>query len=164
MFSKLSFLLILILNFFGILVAQNSKNSLQEDIKNSDYIFTGRVISKQKLRLNDTIRDKPYMIREKGRDSIDISEYLILKDKIYKGTISSDTIKLYSYSSKNDGGVDLNLNQNYIIYSIGYEHAILDSDASFYEPRLDLNSYWTDKSYWTCIKTEPKLERLIKSL
>ena len=88
------------------------ENTIQEEIKQSDYIFAGKIISKNIFIVNDTNLPSGFLMKQ--------VEYTILAVKIYKGKTSNDTIRLVTGLGNGDCGYEFAVGLKYIIYSVYY--------------------------------------------
>ena len=83
------------------------KPSLRKEIKSSDIILSGTVISKKLI--TEQVPNLKFVNRE--------MEYTILVEAIYKGKVTSDTIKVITGIGNGDCGYIFKENEKYFIYA-----------------------------------------------
>ena len=96
--------------------------TMEEDFKQSAYIFEGTVISKEIVWVKDTLY--PILV-EKGylksgsteRDSVQLVRTTIQIEKRFKGRIKNDQIIIYAGFGDIDCGFTFTVGQKYIVFA-----------------------------------------------
>lgn len=92
-------------------------SNVKNEIKKHDLVFVGKVISKDIIKINDTLdvieteKGKLYDIYQSTR-----YKYVIEVVKIYKGKIKKNLIEVITGVGKGDCGFSFQINVNYVIY------------------------------------------------
>lgn len=87
------------------------KDSTSNAVKHSDFVFSGRVISKRIF----TIQDDSFPLPD--RFQIRKIEYAFISTKVYKGKNINDTIKIITGVGSGDCGFPFNVGNEYIVYA-----------------------------------------------
>ncbi len=83
--------------------------SIKEEVRVSDVVFTGVVLSKRTFNVNDSISMGGFIIQN--------AEYSILVTKRLKGLIQKDTIKIITGIGGGDCGFPFLIGNEYIVYA-----------------------------------------------
>lgn len=83
-------------------------NSVKNEIKKSDIIFIGKIISKKLFKIQD--ESFPLLVINKV-------EFTVLIKSVYKGKIDSNEIKIITGNGNGDCGINFKIGIDYIIYS-----------------------------------------------
>jgi TonB family protein len=155
--TKVHILIILFVTFFSAeLLACNcvEQRTVQEEIKNSDAVFVGTVISKEILYLNDsTIGDfKPFEMA--------IAKYKFIVENLYKGKITNDTVIIYTGIGGGDCGNKFETGEKYIVYG-AIETYFGQSNINFKFPSGN-NSFWTHICLRTTLYNEEEITEIEK--
>lgn len=85
------------------------KTKVKSEVKNSDVVIIGKVLSKELLTIKDKYVPEEFYLKK--------NEYTIQIIKKYKGEITSDTIKIVTGIGNGDCGFKFLIGESYIIYS-----------------------------------------------
>lgn len=122
------------------------KNSIKKQIKNTDIIFTGELISVKNIETTDTLLNTKFYH----------FEYTFKVKSIYKGNLNGKEIKVISGTGKGDCGFKFDFNKSYIIY------AFIRNRLSNYDEKINPFLY-TDSCSRTRtfdVKEERKIKRI----
>jgi TonB family protein len=127
--------LLLLTSFSGRLFACSCKGqkSVEEEIKYSDAVFTGTILSKELVKVGDS-----------SKNFTTVARYYLLVQDFYKGETTSDTLVIFTGLGSADCGVIFDVSQKYIVYgkSEPYFH------FNFEYPKGH-NIFWTN----SCLRT-----------
>ncbi|MCG8576832.1 MAG: hypothetical protein MI810_18270 [Flavobacteriales bacterium] len=97
------------------------ESEVKDEIKRSDAVLTGTIISKELILLSDTLMT--------SGDSADafvmemaIAKYQLMVNTVYKGKFTSDTITIYTGIGGGDCGVRFMEGEEYIVYGENKSH------------------------------------------
>lgn len=137
---------------------------MKEEIKYSDAVMVGKIIAKELVTLidstaisifsNDSTTTKGYPYETV------VAKYELVLTSIYKGEITSDTLKIYTGLGGGDCGVRFEVGKEYIVY--GKEETYfgqINNDLPF--PKGD-NIFWTNICSRTTIKNKKELNEIEK--
>lgn len=126
------------------------QKSVEEEIKYSDAVFIGTVISKELVKVGDTLNS-----------FTTVAEYKLLVQNVYKGEITNDIVKIYTGLGSSDCGVPFEIDRKYIVY--GNDETYFHFNFKY--PK-GLNTFWTNN----CLRTTPyfqdeitEIEKYVKS-
>ncbi|MFP9112920.1 hypothetical protein ACLI1A_03190 [Flavobacterium sp. RHBU_3] len=123
------------------------KSKIKPEIKASSLIVSGVIIGSKMMQDHSNNYTSSFM------------EYSVLVQKVFKGSISNDTIKIYTGVGKGDCGYRFVIGQKYIIYAnIPTEYK--------YSPLTDTEYFYTDICMRTMSYTvdeEKKIKRYTKT-
>lgn len=140
------------------------QRTVKEEIKYSDAVLIGKIISKELVTLADSTAIKLF-----GNDSTItkgypyetvVAKYELLLTSKYKGKITSDTIKIYTGLGSGDCGVRFEVGKNYIVY--GKEETYfgqINNDWLFPKGK---NIYWTNICSRTTIESMEEITEIEK--
>ena len=139
--------------------------TLEEQIKKSDLIAIGRIISITTEEVSDTSVINTMNEITSGRTII---KYLLIIDTIYKGKSITDTVAIYSIGNGNCN-YEFSLGEKYVVFGykslvIGTNKLIIDLGTLFKYPKGQ-TVYWTNKCTLTdlfTIKKKTEIETIIK--
>lgn len=140
------------------------QRTVKEEIKYSDAVLTGRIISKNLIKLVDSTA-----IKMSGNDSLNLKRYpfetIVAKYKftvttIYKGKINTDTIEIYTGLGGGDCGILFEIGQEYIVY--GREETYFGQTKNDWPFPQGKNIYWTDICSRTTVKNSEEITEIEK--
>lgn len=118
--------------------------SVKEQLKKSNYAFTGKVLSKKLI--NVEVISKPGMVIQKA-------EYIFQVYKSYKGKLVSDTLKIVTGIGKGDCGFLFMVGSEYVVYAVFKDR--------YYETGSNVQQYLYTN---ICTRTRLKNDSEIKNL
>jgi hypothetical protein len=86
------------------------KKTVKDEISKSDVIFSGKILSRNIVAINDSNLPSGLVLRN--------VEFIILITKIYKGQAINDTLRLITGVGGGDCGYEFEIGSEYIIYSL----------------------------------------------
>lgn len=109
----MKFRIVLLIVFFLIVNAGYActcigKRSIKQEIKNTDVILVGNILSKRVFSIKTDFVPEEFYIKK--------VEYLVKVKISLKGNIVNDTIRIITGVGNGDCGVEFSLNHDYIIY------------------------------------------------
>jgi hypothetical protein len=125
--------------------------TLKEEIENSDFIATGKVISFERFNKNyklEYIHNMDGSLRipkEFSRQSL--SKYKILISHIFKGDINSDTLTIFTGVGGGDCGYFFEINKDYTIFGSRNNYFDLANSNSYQIEGADI--VWTNDCTFT---------------
>ncbi|UKN01992.1 hypothetical protein K6119_00490 [Paracrocinitomix mangrovi] len=162
-------ILFALLTFIGFSTKQGNIPTVQEGIKQSDHVFTARIISVDTIQLIDSvqIRDKINgidVIRERGKPTLQIAHYKLVVNEVFKGNLKKDTIDLYTDNQVSNCGFRFILNQDYIVYATNFNMQLLDAGVADYYPKLNKAVIWTNCNSRTRKRSQSEIKRIKANL
>ncbi|WP_196888377.1 hypothetical protein [Aureivirga sp. CE67] len=138
------------------------KRTFKKEIKNSDAVLVGKIISKELITLVDSTAIKMFandnIIAKGPLYETVIAKYELLLTSKYKGNTTTDTIVIYTGLGNGDCGVHFKIGRNYVVYS--------KSETYFGQKYNDWpfpkgkNIYWTN----TCSRATLEIEKEIQEI
>ena len=127
------------------------QRTVEEEIKNSDAVVVGTVLSKQLITLTDSTMLKMFpndtTMRNSPMSEMTIARYDILVHDIYKGKITSDTLTIYTGLGGGDCGIRFEVGKKYIVYGENETYfGQVNNDFKFPKAK---NTFWT----YSCLRT-----------
>ncbi|MGE0637526.1 MAG: hypothetical protein AB7G44_14720 [Bacteroidia bacterium] len=120
------------------------QNTVEAEIKYSDAVLVGTILSEKLLTIEDTLKNYTTII-----------SYDILIQDTYKGEITNDTVTIFSGYGSPACGVDLKIGEKYIIYgktrSYTYE--------KYNYPKQN-NAFWTNICMRTMIYSQDEITEI----
>ncbi|WP_417612364.1 hypothetical protein [Owenweeksia hongkongensis] len=138
------------------------KRTVREEIKNSDAVIVGEIISKELVTItdstllglfnNDSLSTKgfPY--------EISIAKYQLILSAKYKGKISKDTIEIYTGVGGGDCGVNFEVGKDYVIY--GTNRTYFGQDNNDWPFPKGKNILWTDICSRTTLENQQEIAEI----
>ncbi|MCC5944440.1 MAG: hypothetical protein JJT94_05850 [Bernardetiaceae bacterium] len=127
------------------------QRTTEEEVKHADAIVVGIVLNKQFITLNDSTICKIFphdtTMRKSLMRNMTIARYDFLVQEIYKGKITTDTLKVYTGIGGGDCGVRFQIGKKYIIYGEN-ETYFRHINSNFKFPK-EKNAFWT----YNCLRT-----------
>jgi hypothetical protein len=84
-------------------------NTIKQELRKSNVVFVGRVLSHRTFIVVDSALPKGFTMK--------MAEYRILKSRIYKGEIKTDTISIITGIGGGDCGLEFIVGEEYIVYA-----------------------------------------------
>lgn len=140
------------------------ESTVKQEIKSSDAVFAGKIISKELVEIVDSMLFKLY-----GSDSSAINresytsrlaKYELVITSSYKGKISSDTVEIYTGLGGGDCGVRFEIGKAYLVYAKKdhYKGALI-SESQF---PSGANIFWTDICTRTTLMNDEEIKQVEK--
>lgn len=103
------------------------ERSVKEEIKYSDAVVVGTIVSMQVLTIPDPDSDENLPSLSKYYET-SIARYELIVSEIYKGSLKTDTLIIYTGMGNGDCGIEFEIGKKYIVYgtlesSFGVENA-----------------------------------------
>ena len=127
------------------------QRTVQEEVKHSDAVVVGTVLSKQLITLTDSTILKMFpndtTIRNSPMSKMTIARYDLLVQDIYKGKITNDTLTIYTGLGGGDCGIRFEIGKKYIVYG--------ENETYFGQVNNDFNFPKAKNTFWTynCLRT-----------
>ena len=140
------------------------ERSVKEEIKASDAVFVGKIVSKELVEIVDSTILQLY-----GNDTTAISRHsyttLLAKYELvltarYKGKITNDTLEIYTGLGGGDCGIRFEIGQEYIVY--GEREPYLGQSDSEWQYPTGNNVFWTQTCTRTMLVNDEELRQIGK--
>lgn len=140
------------------------QRTVKEEIKYSDAVLVGKIISKELVTLADSTAIKMFTndstIRKGFPYEIVIAKFELLLTSKYKGKITKDTIDIYTGLGGGDCGVRFEIGRSYVVYGKNETYfGQINNDWPFPEGK---NVYWTNICSRTTIESRDEIEEIEK--
>ncbi len=123
------------------------KSTVENAVRNSSLVVIGTVMNKVLVAVTDNHQIVPFSDEDSKRNTFRyttiLSECKILVEVLYKGTISNDTLTIFTGTGEHDCGMEFNAGEKYIIYSSEKTYSKQKYNDLIYS--LGKNTYWTDR-------------------
>ena len=137
---------------------------VKEEIKYSDAILVGTVISKELVTLTDSTAIKMYnsesTITEGFHFETTIAKYKLLVKSKYKGKITADIVEIYTGLGGGDCGVRFELGKEYIVY--GKKETYFGQKNNNWQFPRGKNIFWTDICSRTTLANKEEIKAVEK--
>lgn len=139
------------------------KNKMDAEVRASDHVFVGRIISFDTLTVVDSNQIKfppdPRLIHELPPEHILIAHFRVEVLKTYKGNTTADTISVYSSINHQMYGLRIFKGREYIIY--GNAKTIIPNEPSAdYQIPEGIDKVWVTPCSRTTLKNKNELAGL----
>ena len=114
------------------------QRTVQEEVKHSDAVIVGTILSKQLITLTDSTMGNSMNKM--------IARYDLLVQDTYKGKITSDTVTIYTGLGGGDCGIRFEVGKKYIVY--GEDETYFGQTYNDYNFPKAKNAYWT----YSCLR------------
>ena len=127
------------------------QNTVKEELKHSDAVVVGTVLSKQLFVLTDSTMLKMFpndtSMRNSPMSKKTIARYDILLQDIYKGKFTTDTLIIYTGLGGGDCGIRFEIGKKYIFYG--------EKETYFGQVNNDFKFPKAKNAFWTniCLRT-----------
>jgi len=127
------------------------QRTVQDEVKHSDAVIVGIILSKQIVTLTDSIILKKFpndtTMRNLPMRKMTIARYDLLVQDIYKGEITNDTLTIYTGLGGGDCGIRFEIGKKYIVYG--------ENETYFGQVNNDFNFPKETNTFWTynCLRT-----------
>lgn len=127
------------------------QRTVEEEVKHSDAVLVGTVLSKQLVTLIDSTILKMFpddtTMRNSPMSKMTIARYDFVVTDIYKGKITSDTLSIYTGLGGGDCGIRFEVGKKYIVYGENETYfGQVNNDFKFPKAK---NTFWT----YNCLRT-----------
>ncbi len=123
------------------------KATVENAVRNSSLVVIGTVLNKVLVAVTDNHQIVPFSDEDSKRNTFRyttiLSECKVLVEVLYKGTISSDTLTIFTGTGEHDCGMEFNADEKYIIYSSVKTYSKQKYNDLIYS--LGKNIFWTDR-------------------
>jgi hypothetical protein len=140
------------------------ERTVKEEIKASDAVFVGRIISKELVEVVDSMAIKMFNSDTVSRNVYPyktiIAKFELVVTSKYKGKITSDTVEIYTGLGGGDCGVRFEIGKDYIVYG-ELERYLGQADSDWQYPTGD-NMYWTNTCSRTTLMNDEELNQIQK--
>ncbi|WP_448529768.1 hypothetical protein [Raineya sp.] len=127
------------------------QRTVEEEVKHSDAVLVGTILSKQLVTLTDSTILKMFpndtTMRNSPMSKMTIARYDFVVTDIYKGKITSDTLTIYTGLGGGDCGIRFEVGKKYIVYG--------ENETYFGQVNNDFKFPKTKNTFWTysCLRT-----------
>jgi hypothetical protein len=127
------------------------QRTVEEEVKHSDAVLVGTILSKQLVTLTDSTILKMFpndtTMRNSPMSKMTIARYDFVVVDIYKGKITSDTLTIYTGMGGGDCGIRFEIGKKYIVYG--------ENESYFGQVNNDFKFPKTKNTFWTynCLRT-----------
>lgn len=140
------------------------KRTVKEEIKHSDVVVVGKIITKELVTLYDasytTLFGSDSTIKKGSPYEIVVAKYKLLLTSRYKGKITADTISIYTGLGGGDCGVRFEIGKEYIVYGEDESYfGKINNNWSFPQGR---NIFWTNICSRTAIENKEEIYEIEK--
>ena len=139
------------------------RHTVKEEIRNSDAVLLGTVISKDLVRLVDSNAIKMHALEDsptKGLYETVVAKYQLVLTSKYKGKTSTDTVEIYTGLGNGDCGVRFEIGKNYIIYGSNSTYlGQLNNDTPYPKGK---NIFWTNTCSRTTLENQKEIQEIEK--
>lgn len=121
------------------------KPSVKKEIKTSEIVVSGTILSKEIIDISGTVDNIPYKMQQ--------ACYKMLVQKKYKGNFTQDTLCIQTGLDENDCGFDFKIGKKYIVYS---------SKGQFTKPENFSTSICTRTrryGFWENVRIKAKIKK-----
>ncbi|MCX7929080.1 MAG: hypothetical protein N2558_05390, partial [Patescibacteria group bacterium] len=127
------------------------QRTVEEEVKHSDAVLVGTILSKQLVTLTDSTILKMFpndtIMRNSPMSKMTIARYDFVVTDVYKGKITSDTLTICTGLGGCDCGIRFEVGKKYIVYGENETYfGQLNNDFKFPKTK---NTFWT----YSCLRT-----------
>ena len=135
-------------NFTNSLFACDCKElkTVKEEVKYSDAVFVGTIITKKLVILGDT-----------SMNYTTVARYDLLVQNIYKGETIKDTLTIYTGLGVSDCGIRFDVGLKYVVYGKNETYILGD----FKYPKSK-NTFWTNNCFRTMVYNQDEINEIKK--
>lgn len=140
------------------------QRTVKEEIKYSDAVLVGKVISKDIVTLADSTAIKMFtndstIVKGFPYETV-IAKYELLLTSKYKGNTTTDTIAIYTGLGGGDCGVRFEIGKNYVVFGESETYfGQINNDWPFPKGK---NIYWTNICSRTTLENQNEIEEIEK--
>jgi len=136
--------------------------SVKKEIKHSDAVLVGIIISKELVIYRDSNYLKKWsydtLLLSSPMARVKVAKYELLVEGFYKGKITNDTVIVYTGIGGGDCGYRFEIGEKYIIY--GEKETYIGQDDNMFGFPKGKNIYWT----YICLRTTKYFEDEINEI
>ncbi|PCJ67494.1 MAG: hypothetical protein COA58_04020 [Bacteroidetes bacterium] len=140
------------------------QRTVKEEIKYSDAVVIGKIISKELVTLIDSTAVKMFSTDStvaKGYPyKTIVARYELMLTSVYKGKITTDTIEIFTSVDGRSCGILFEIGKDYIVYGEDETYfGQVNNDWPFPKGK---NIYWTNICSRTSVKTKEEITEIEK--
>lgn len=121
------------------------QRTIQEEVKYSDAVVVGTIISNQIVTLIDSTILKMFssdtLMQNSNFYKMPIARYELLVLEVYKGKITNDTLLIFTGLGSGDCGIEFEIGKKYIVY--GKNETYFGQTNNDYKFPKAKNTFWT---------------------
>lgn len=140
------------------------QRTVKEEIKYSDAILVGKIISKELVTLADSTAIKMFTndstIAKGFPYETVIAKYELLLTSKYKGKTTVDTINIYTGLGGGDCGIRFEIGKNYVVY--GRRETYFGQIYNDWPFPKGKNTYWTNICSRTTTESQKEIQEIEK--